>query len=89
MKKIACPIENTDAACKFYVDSGLNDPSITRRNAHVDLNDKNFYTVRFVRINSLPAVREHLIPKFYVDKAISHSLKESSLLRSDSNEKLN
>ena len=37
----------------------------------------------------MPAVREHLIPKFYVDQSISHWLNELSLLRLDPDEKLN
>ena len=48
-----------------YVDSRINDPSIIRNNAHVDFNDKHFDIVRFVKVNSMPAVREHLTPKFY------------------------
>ena len=52
---------------KSYVDRGLNDPSTNRNNAHVDFNDKNLDNVRFVKVNSMPAVREHLTPKCYVD----------------------
>ena len=49
---------------------------------------KNPENVRFVKVNSLPAVREHLTPKFYVDEAISHYADESSMLRLDPDEKL-
>ena len=42
----------------------------------------------FVKINSLPPVREHLTPKFYIDEAISRSVDESSLLAIDPAEKL-
>ena len=35
---------------------------------------------------TLPAHREHLTPKFYVDEAISHSVNESSLLSLDASE---
>ena len=56
--------------------------------AHVDFNDKNLYNVRFVKVNSMPAVQEHLAPNFYVDPAISYSVEESSLLRLDPDEKL-
>ena len=49
---ILCPQEFSDAVCKSYVDSGLNDPSIMRNTAHVDFNDKNFYNVSFVKVNT-------------------------------------
>ena len=49
---------------------------------------KDLDDVHFVKVDSLPAVREHLTPKFYVDEAISHYIDQSSLLRLDSNEKL-
>ena len=87
IKNIPCPQENSDAVCKSYVDSELNDPSLIRKSAHVDFNDKNLDNVRFVKVNSLPAVREHLTPKLYVDEAISHSVDESSLIRLDPDEK--
>ena len=35
----------------------------------------------------MPAVEEHLTPKYYVDQAISKSVDESSKLRLDLNEK--
>ena len=53
---------------KSYVDRKLNDPSIIKNTAHVEFNDKNLNIVRFVRVNSIPAVREHLTPKIYVDQ---------------------
>ena len=31
INNLPCPLENSDADCKFYVDSGLNDP-IKKRN---------------------------------------------------------
>ena len=61
---------------KSYADIGLTDPSIKRNTTHVDFDDKNLDNVRFVKVNSLPAVREHLTPNFYVDKAISYSVNE-------------
>ena len=70
IRNSACPQQKSNAVCKSYVDSGLNDPSINRNNANVDFNDKNLDNVRFVKVNSLRAVREHLTPKFYVDGAI-------------------
>ena len=74
---------------KSYVDSGLNDPSITENNTHADFNDKNVDNVRFIQVNSMPAVREHLTPKYYVDQVISYWLDKISLLRLDPDEKLN
>ena len=59
-----------------------------KNTAHVDFNDKNPENVRFIKVNSLPAVREHLTIKFYVDEAISHRVNESSLLSSNPDEKL-
>ena len=79
IKNLPCPQKNSVAVCKCYVDSGLNDPSIIQNIAHVDFNDKSFDNVHFVKVFSLPAVRERLTPNFYV---------ESSLLRLDPGEKL-
>ena len=53
------------------VDNLFNDPSIIKNAAHVDFNDKNLDNVRFVKVNSMLAVREHLTLKCYVDYAIS------------------
>ena len=44
-KNLPCPIENTDAACKSYVDSSLNDPSMIRNRTHVGFNNMNFGNV--------------------------------------------
>ena len=49
---------------KSKVDRRLNDRRIIRNTTHVDFNDKNLVKVRFVKVNSMPAVREHLIPKY-------------------------
>ena len=67
----------------------MNDPRIIRNTTHVDFTDKNLDNVRFVKVKTLPAVREHLTPKIYVDQAISHSVDESPLLRIDRKEKKN
>ena len=73
---------------KIYVDKKFNDPSIIKNTAHVDFNDKNVDNVRFLKVNSMPAVGEHLTAKYYVDNAIFHSVQEPSLLRLDPDEKL-
>ena len=59
-----CPIKNSDAVCKFYADMDLNQPSIKWNTTHVDFKDKNLDNVWFFRVKSLPAVKEHLTPKF-------------------------
>ena len=66
---------------KIYVDNIINDPSKTRNNAHVDFKDKNLDNVRFVKVNSMPDVRKHLTPTFYVNNAISDWSDELSLLK--------
>ena len=63
-RNLTCPQGNSDAVCKSYVCSGMNDPGIIRNTAQVDFNDKNLDNVRFVKVNSLPAVREHLTQNF-------------------------
>ena len=88
IKNIPDPISIREAASKNYVDNLFNDPSIIKNTAHVDFNDKNLDNVRFVKVNSMPAVGEHLTAKYYVDNAISNSVDEVSLLRLDPNEKL-
>ena len=55
---------------------------------HVDFNDKNLDNVRFINVDSMPAVGEHLTAKYYVYHAIFHSVNESSLLGLDLYEKL-
>ena len=41
--------------------------------AHVDFDDKNLDNVRFIKMNSLTAVSEHLTHKHYVDNTIHES----------------
>ena len=88
IKNLPDPISIREAASKIYVDSKFNDPSIIRNTTHVDFNDKNLHSVRFIKVNSMPAVGEHLSAKYYVDYAISNSVDESTLLRLDPDEKL-
>ena len=73
---------------KNYVDNKFNDRSIIKNTAHVDFNDKNFDNVRFIKVNSMPAVGEHVTAKYYVDHAFSYSVDESSLLGLDPNQNL-
>ena len=67
----------------------FNDPSIIKNTTHDDFNDKYLDNVRIIKVNSFPAILEHLAAKIYVDQAISYSVDESSLLRLDPDEKLN
>ena len=57
-----------ELSTKSYVDSRWNDPSIIRNTAHVDFNDKNLDNVRFIKVNSLPAIPEDLTAKFMLIK---------------------
>ena len=72
---------------KLYVDNKFSDPNMIKTTAHVDFNDKNFDNVRFVKVNSMPAVRKHNTTKYYVDQTFSYWLDELSLLRLVPNEK--
>ena len=88
IKNLPDPTEIQDACSKKYVDNLFNDPSIIKNSAHIDLNDRNITNCRFLSVNQLPQKDSHLTAKLYVDKAISDSIDESSLLRLDPDEKL-
>ena len=82
-KNLPDPTNLQDACSKNYVDIKFNDPSIIKNTAHVDFNDKNLDNVRFVKVNSMPAVGEHLTAKYYVDNEISIAVDESSFVRNN------
>ena len=88
IKNLKDPISFRKTASENYVDNLFKDPSTRKNTAHVNFNDKNLDNVRLVEVNSLPAVREHLTPKFYNDEAISHSVNESSFLSLDPEKKM-
>ena len=88
IKNLPDPLSIREAASKKYVDNLFNDPSIIQISAHIDLNDRNITNCRFLSVNQLPQIDSHLTAKLYVDKAISDSIDESSLLRLDTDEKL-
>ena len=88
IKNILDRISIGEAASKIYVDNKFNDPSIIKNTAHVDFNDKNLDNVRFVKINSTPAVQEHFTPKYYVNQKIFYHVGELFLSRLDPNEEL-
>ena len=87
-KNLPDPVSITEACSKKYADNLLNDPSIRKNTAQVDFNDKKLDNVRFIKVNSMPDVGEHLTAKYYVDYIIRNSVDESSLLRLDPDEKL-
>ena len=66
----------------------MNDPKIIKNTAHVDFNDNIIDNVRFVKLNTLPAVRDRLTPKLYVDDAMSNSVGKATFLRLVSDEQL-
>ena len=78
------PVDSQDVT-EFYVDDMLNNPSLIRNSAQVDFNDKNLDNVRFVKVNKLPAVREHLTPNLYVYPSIA----EPTLRNKDQNNDFN
>ena len=82
------PISIRETASKNYVDTLINDSSTKANTAHVDFQDRNLNNIRFVKVNSMPAVGDHLTAKHYVDIAISNKVDESSLLRLDHHEEL-
>ena len=73
---------------KNYVDNKFNDSSIIKNIAHVDFNNKNPDNVEFVKINSMPAVGEHLAANYYVVRVFFCSVNDTSSLRLDLVEKL-
>ena len=88
IKNLPDPISIGEPVSKQYVDNKFVDPSIIKNTAPVDFNDKSLDIVRFVKVNSMPAVGEHLTAKYYVDNAISNRVNEQSLLGLDIDEKL-
>ena len=86
--KLPDPKNIREAASKIYVDNKFNEPSIIKNSTQVDFKDKNLDNVRFIKVNSMPAVGEPLTAKYFVDNAISHSVDESSLLTLYPNEKI-
>ena len=73
------PFSIRDAASHNCLDNKFDDLNRMKNAAHVGFKDQNLDNVRFVNVNSLPAVRQHLS----VNEAFFHYLDESSLLRLD------
>ena len=64
IKNLRDPISIREAASKNFVDNLFNDHSIIKNTAHVDINDKNLDYVPFVKVNSMPAIWEHVTAKY-------------------------
>ena len=79
IKKLPDPISIREPASKNYVDNEMNDPSIIKNTAHIDLNVRNTTNARFIQVNQLPQIDSHLTAELYVDNAID----ESSLVRNN------
>ena len=73
IKNLADVISIRETASKNFVDTLFTDPSKIKNTDHVEFNDKNLDNVRFVKVNSLPAVSQYLSPKQYVDDAIGET----------------
>ena len=59
---------------KNYVDNKFIDPSILKNTDHVDFNDKNLDNIRWVKVNKMPEAPNDLVPKLYVNNALSDVL---------------
>ena len=79
IKNLPDPISIREAASKHFVDNLFNDPSIIKNTEHIDLNDRNITNARFIQVNQLPQIDNHLTAKLYVDTEID----QSSLVRNN------
>ena len=73
------PISIREVCKKNYVDNLLNDSSIVKNDAHIDLKDRKITNARFIQVNQLPQNDSHLTAKLYVDNSID----ESSLVKNN------
>ena len=80
---LTLPISIIEIPTENYDDYIFDDPSKMKNIALFDFNDKNLENVRFVKVNSMPEVREQLTPKYYVDQANFYNNDQLSLLRLD------
>ena len=56
---LTVPKTKIELPTKKYVNKNFNDPSVTKNTALVDFNDKNLDNVRFIKLNSMPAVENN------------------------------
>ena len=85
---LTLPKTTIEIPTKSNVDNKFNDPSIIKNTAHVNSSNRYLDNVRFIKVNSFPAIQEHLTATINVGQAISYSVDESSLLRLYHDEKL-
>ena len=78
-KNLPDPISIREAASKNYVDNSLNDSSIAKNNAHIDLKERKITNARFIQVNQWPQIDSRITPKLYVDTEID----QSSLVRNN------
>ena len=81
IKDLPDPISIRDDCTKNWADNLFNDPSIIKNTVHANFNDKDLNNVRFIKVNSMPTLEEHLTTKLYVDQALCDGVENSSLLR--------
>ena len=79
IKNLPDPLSIRESCSENYVHNLLNDSSIVKNNAHIDLNDRNITNARFIEVNQMPQINSHLTAKLYVDNSID----ESSLVRNN------
>ena len=84
---LTSPKTRVEIPTKNYADYKFDHPSIMKNAAPVDFLDKILHNVRFVKVNCMPAVGEHLTAKYCFDNAIFYSVEGSSLLGLDPDEK--
>ena len=63
IKILADPISIREPPSKIFFDTKFNDPGKLKNSAHVDCIHKKLNNVRFVKVNSIPAVGEHFLVK--------------------------
>ena len=73
IKNIPDPISSRDATSKTYVENLLNDPSIIKNNAHIDLKDRNITNPRFIQVKQLPQIDSHFTVKLYTWYCYRHN----------------
>ena len=81
IKNLPDPLSIREAVSKNFVDDKFNDPSITKKTAHVEFDGINLNNFPFIKVNSIPNLEEHLAAKLYVCQTISIKVDESSKLR--------
>ena len=71
-KKLPDRISIREAASKNCFDSLLNDPSIIKNNAHIDLKNRIITNTRYIQVSHLPQKDSHFTAKLLVDCRYCH-----------------